>query len=218
MRLGLFGGTFNPIHYGHLRVAEEVRQRLELERVVFVPAGTPPLKSKGLASTEQRYEMTAMAVASNRFFDVSDIECRRPRKSYYVDTAEELNTLYPDSELFHLFGIDTFLDMPGWREPERLVSLIDSVVISRPGSNFRDLAASPYLDSDVDALGRMDEGVLDRCTVGLKGGRTAILLSTLHIDISATAIRELVMRRESVKYLLPEKVESFIMTHGLYVG
>jgi nicotinate-nucleotide adenylyltransferase len=218
MRLGVFGGTFNPIHYGHLRAAEEIRQKLDLDRILFVPAGTPPLKSSELASSEHRYAMAELAVASNEYFELSDMECRRPGTAYSIETATELKSLHPEDDVFFIVGVDAFLDMHLWFEPERLTGLIDFIIMSRPGYRFTDLGTAPFLVVESQRLRELDEGRLDIFKAALDSGKIAVLISVTPLEISATDIRELVMKRSSIKYLLPEKVESFIMSNGLYSG
>ena len=218
MRFGVFGGAFNPIHYGHLRAAEDVREHLGLERVIFIPTGTPPLKSEELAPAQDRYAMTELAVSTNTRFDISDIECRWPEMSYSVDTAARLREMHPGDDLFFVTGIDAFMDLPRWREPERLVGLVDFAVISRPGHAFGELESSPFLEADGNMLEDMDRGSLRMYSAGLKGKWTAVLLSVTPLHVSATAIRALIGQKRSIKYLLPESVESFIMSNGLYVG
>jgi nicotinate-nucleotide adenylyltransferase len=214
MRIGVLGGTFNPIHYGHLRAAEEVRERLSLDRVLFIPAGVPPLKSADLAEAGLRYSMTELAVSTNGFFEVSDIECASPGASYSVNTVSRLRETYRGSELYFILGVDAFMDIPNWREPERLTGLTDFVVVNRPPYAFTELVTSPYVE--LEALGEPGEAGLQR--VPLKGGRTALLADITPLDISATGIRALLRQGRSIKYLLPENVESFIILHGLYAG
>lgn len=218
MRLGFFGGTFNPIHFGHLRAAEEAGERVGLDKVVFIPAKSPPLKSEDVASAEHRLRMTSIAVATNLSFEVSDIECRRAEKSYTVETARELRSRYPDSELYFILGADAFMELPMWREPDELVRLIDFIVISRRKTRFAELAGSPYLEPDRDELSSLDRGEKEILEVKLKGGRRTVLLAAPFLDISSTEIRRNVRGGKSIKYLLPGRVESFIMTHRLYKG
>lgn len=216
MRFGVFGGTFNPIHFGHLRAAEEARQRVGLERVLFVPSANPPLKSEELADIEHRYRMTSMAVAENRFFGISDMECRRPERSYTLETARSLREEYAGADIFFILGVDAFMELPMWHEPEELIKLIDFIIIGRPAMRFSDLSDSPFVDVPPAELQRLDSGASETFETKLKGGRSAVLLGTPLLDISSTAIREHIREGRSIKYLLPEKVESFIMTHGLY--
>lgn len=217
MRIGVFGGTFNPIHYGHLRAAEEARELLSLDKVLFIPSGTPPLKTVGLAGAAHRYEMTRRAAKHNRFFEVLDIESRNEGKSYTVDTLGKLLKTYKGADLWFMLGVDAFLDMPNWRDPERLVSLVNFAVFSRPGTSFADLSASPHISSgdySSKALDQPGEGLL---TVRLKSGRDLVLLKITPIGISSTDIRKRIKKRQSIKYLLPEEIESYIISNKLYL-
>jgi len=216
MKLGIFGGTFNPIHYGHLRAAEEVRAKLGLDRIVFVPSGNPPLKGKELADARHRYKMVRLATFRNRSFTISDIEYKKKAKSYSVNTLKELHRLYPKTKFYFILGIDAFIDMPKWWQPERLIGLTDFVVISRPPFKFADLSVSPYLKADKAVLNKLDSGKLESCKTKLKNRREVIILRLTPIDISATMIRKLIRQGKSVKYLLPEEVESYILSNKLY--
>ena len=216
MRIGVLGGTFNPVHNGHLRAAEEVREKLALDRILFVPAGNPPLKSSGIAGAEQRYRMAEIAVASNRDFEISPIEAFKPERSYTVDTLDELRTQYTEDEIFFIAGVDAFMDLPAWKDSRRLVGSTDFIVMGRPNYGFSALAGSPYLEVDAKTLSRLDSGEIDLFEARLSGGRRAYLTAITSLAISASDIRRLVGLGRSVKYLLPEEVESFIMTDGLY--
>ena len=158
MKIGIFGGTFNPIHYGHLRSAEEIRLIFGLDRIFFIPSGNPPLKRKDLADADHRYNMVRMAVRDNPYFEVLDIESIRPGKSYTVNTLEQLLKNYADADFYFILGIDAFLDIPNWREPEKILSLANFIVISRPGKSFVDLFHSPYLGMKKTSLASLDRG------------------------------------------------------------
>jgi len=216
MKIGIMGGTFNPIHFGHLRAAEEVREILGLDKVLFVPSGNPPLKTEGLAGSGDRYSMACMAVAGNPFFDVLDIECARAGKSYTVDTVKALKERYPDSRLNFILGIDAFLDLPNWYRPEELVSLVDFIILSRPGTSFADLETSPYLIADKKSLADLDEEKVLSCPLRLRSSGVAVLTRVTPMGISSTGIRRRVKQGLTVKYLLPEDVESFIISNRLY--
>jgi len=216
MSLGLLGGTFNPIHYGHLRAAEEVRLRLALGGIVFVPAGSPPLKEAELASAADRYEMVRLAIMGNPSFGISDVESSREGKSYTVDTIEALTGRHAGERLSFILGVDAFIDLPHWKDPERLVSMTDFVVISRPGFPFARLRGSSLVHLDKAVLNSMDRQEIDRHDAKLPGGRTVTLLAIDSLDISATKIRRLIRDGAGARYLLPENVESFIMSKGLY--
>ncbi len=215
-KIGVFGGTFNPIHYGHLRAAEEVREMLGFERVLFVPSGNPPLKTGHLADALKRYEMVRLATAGNRSFDVLDIESVKPAKSYTVETLEVLVNRYSGSELYFMLGMDAFLDIPGWWMPEKLVSMVNFAVISRPGRKFEDLLSSPHLDVERGDLKVLDDSDGEFKIFRLKSLKEAALVKITPIDISSSDIRRRMQAGQSIKYLLPESVESFIISNKLY--
>lgn len=216
MKVGVFGGTFNPIHYGHLRAAEEVRERFDLAKIIFIPAKDPPLKIQELPAPEHRYKMTELALSDNSFFEISDIEYKRHGKSYSVQTVEELRNIYHGSTLYFILGIDAFLELPRWWNPERLISLIDFIIISRPFFKFVDLLSSSYIDADRGSLERLDRGELESYTAKLKSDRDMMALRVSLMDISATEIRRMVREGKSIRYLLPEAIESYIITNRLY--
>ena len=216
MRIGICGGTFNPIHYGHLRAAEEAREMLALDKILFIPSGNPPLKVRELADARHRYKMTRLAVIRNRLFDVLDIECIRKGKSYTVNTLETLLKLYSDSELYFILGIDAFLEMPNWWKPEKLISLVNFMVLSRPGSRFIDLLSSPYLNVKKEIMVRLDNGEIRSFTTGLQTRKEAVLLGVTPIGISSTDIRNRIKEGLSIKYMLPEEIESYIISNKLY--
>lgn len=216
MKVGIFGGTFNPIHYGHLRAAEEVREKLDLTKIIFIPSMNPPLKNQALLGPEHRYKMTELAIAENRFFEISDIEYKMPGKSYSVHTVEALKGIYRDATLYFILGIDAFIEIPKWWQPERLVSLVDFIIISRPFFKFGTLISSPFIHSNKDDLERLDKGELESCRLKLKSNREVIALRTSLLDISASEIRSRTREGKSIKYLLPETVESYIIANRLY--
>jgi len=132
VKLGIFGGTFNPIHLGHLRAAEEVREKLALDKVVFIPTGIPPHRPLSeIVQFPHRYEMVKRAISNNPYFEISDIEGKRKSKSYTVDTLKVLNK---GKELFFIIGLDAFINLNTWKTPERLFQLTHFVVIPRKNS------------------------------------------------------------------------------------
>lgn len=218
-RIGILGGTFNPIHYGHLRAAEEVRERVGLEKVLFIPSCNPPLKGLDLANPEDRFEMTRLAIENNPYFEISDMECKRKGKSYTVDTISELNRSMPEKDLFLILGIDSFLEIPKWYKPDELLGMTDFIVVSRPGFRFEELL--PVLemrkeDEGHSYLKELDAGTTDLKEVSLKTGRKVLLMNITSLDISATTIRRLIRIDKSIKYLLPESVEYYIISNKLY--
>ncbi len=216
MNVGIFGGTFNPVHFGHLRTAEEVREKLNLDQILFVPSGNPPLKIRDIIPAKYRYEMLSIALRGNPCFILSDIECRNRRKSYTVKTLEALCDLHPEVRFFLILGIDAFLDIPHWWRPEHLVSMIDFIVVSRPGFSFSMLRESPYLKAGVRLLREVDIARNTVNVIRLKSERYAVLLRQTPLGVSSTQIRRSIRQGKSIKYLLPPEVQSYIITHKLF--
>jgi len=216
MKIGIFGGTFNPIHFGHLRSAEEVRLIFGLDRIFFVPSGNPPLKRKDLTDAGDRYNMVSIAARDNPFFEVLDIESNRPGKSYTVNTLEQLIKDYADADFSFISGIDAFLDIPNWHEPRKILSLVNFIVISRPGKSFVDLFHSPYLGLKRTTLASLDRGEAAPVTDVLQSGKRVAFATVTPIGISSTDIRNHVKKGSSIKYLLPAEVESYIISNNLY--
>lgn len=217
MRIGLLGGTFNPIHYGHLYIAEAVQKKLGLDRILFIPSGKPPHKKQEIPPPEHRLEMTRLALLSHPNFDLSDIEVRRPGKSYSVETVAALKRLYPNDQLFFIIGTDAFLDLPSWREPERLLSLCDFVVVSRPGHPFSRLPdLSPLKNIDPAELQGLDlkkEGIV---RFPITSETFIYFISLPPSPISASEIRKKLAAGGEMKNLLPEPVASYIIRNKLY--
>ncbi len=207
----IFGGTFNPIHFGHLRAAEEVREALGLSKVIFIPSCVPPLKSGDLAEVHCRLDMVRLAIRDNPYFELSDMECRRGEKSYTVKTLEELKEQHPSIEPFFILGVDAFLDMPNWYQPERLIQLCDFIVVNRPPFSIEEILRSPFLKDEGMRLSRETQALLS-----LKSGRKVISINCTSLGISASDIRERLKKGMSIKYLLPESVESYIISNKLY--
>ncbi|MCG2721889.1 MAG: nicotinate-nucleotide adenylyltransferase [Thermodesulfovibrionales bacterium] len=216
MKIGIFGGTFNPVHYGHLRAAEEVRERLALDTVLIIPSRNPPLKTKDIAPAKHRYEMLKLALRGSKQLNLSDIEFGLKGKSYTVRTIETLQLQYRNAEFCFILGIDAFLDIPNWWHPERLTALTDFAIISRPGYLFEDLRESPYLRAGRGILKELDSGKTGHHRVELASKRDVLLLPIPPVGISSTEIRRLLWRGRSIKFLLPPEVESYIISNKLY--
>jgi nicotinate-nucleotide adenylyltransferase len=208
VKLGVLGGTFNPIHLAHLRLAEELRESLELERVLLIPAGEPALKHRGIAPAVHRIEMARRATASNPALEVDDLEVRRRGPSYTVDTLRELRARHPGSELWFLVGADTLPDLGSWREPAKLFELASFAVATRPGyaGGLRELLprslAAPFRDGP--------RGLVHA------SGNELRAVSFTPLEISASEIRRRAARGESIRYLVPDEVREYIAKHHLY--
>ncbi len=215
-KIGILGGTFNPIHYGHLAAAEEVWKRLKLDHVLFLPSFLPPHKQdEVIPSAGQRQEMAALAIAGNAHFSLSDLEVKRQGKSYSIDSVAELLRLYPATDFYFITGLDSFLDIQTWKEWERLLSLCGFVVLSRPGYAFSGLASINFMRTSSEKLHALDRGEIQQAV--LEVGGSAIYLEQIPLyDISSTDIRQRVRRGLTIKYLLPESVEAYIIKNNIY--
>lgn len=219
MRIGLFGGTFNPIHRCHLTIAGQVRDRFHLDRVAFIPTGDPPHKSsESLAPAGDRINMVRLAIAGIPSFVVSDVEVRRPAKSYSIDTVRTLRAESgPGTELFFIVGLDAFVDFPGWKEASDLLRLCHFVIVSRPGTAFTSLIGLPLIPAiPRAALEALDVEERDRLDAGIPGGTRLTLLRLPPCDASASDIRARFRKRLPSSNLLPASVESYIIRRGLY--
>ncbi len=198
MRLGILGGTFNPPHLGHLVCAQEAYLHLRLDRVMLIPARTPPHKPvEDEPGVEHRLELCRVAVQGDDRFTVSDAEVARSGPSYTVDTLEELTSNARDNELFLILGGDVAAGLPQWHEPEKVLSLSTLAIAERPGTS------RAAIDS---ALGQ------------LRGGDGAAFFPMPTIDVSSTAIRRRVWAGEPIKYIVPDPVAGYIREHRLYRG
>jgi nicotinate-nucleotide adenylyltransferase len=217
--LGLLGGSFNPIHNGHVAIAGLVRDKLRLDRVLFIPAGDPPHKRDGsLAPAKDRYEMVRLAIAGTPSFDLSDIEVRRTGKSYSIETIRALERQFgPSTELYFIIGLDAFLDFHNWKAPLELLQACRFVVVPRPGQSFQSLAKMPLLpELDSHALARLDTGELTRLDIPIPSCRDIICLPIPLCATSASDIRQRIRRRATLANMLPPPVESYILHHRLY--
>lgn len=196
-KLGIIGGTFDPIHVGHLKIAQEVYERMGLERVLFVPAYIAPHKvGQHFASAADRYEMTRLALEGQPAFDLTDMELRRSGVSYTIDTVKELISIHKGCELFFIIGEDTVTQLHTWRNIQELLRLVTFVAAGRPGY----------------------EGVLEtvKKNLGFDAVSRIVLLDTPEYDVSSTKIREYLQAGRSLTGLIPCKVERYIRRRGLY--
>jgi nicotinate-nucleotide adenylyltransferase len=211
-RLGILGGSFDPIHLGHLRSAEEVREALGLDRVYFVPANDPPHKpGRGLAEGSARLAMLQMAIAGNPAFCASSVELERGGTSYSIDTIQWFATTEPGALLFLIVGIDTFREIQTWKDVVRIFELANVAVTSRPPSG---------VESSIEHLpvAAREAFCYDPSTLSYRhrSGTRLSFLPITGIDVSATAIRERARRGQSIRYIVPVDVERYIQDQGLY--
>jgi nicotinate-nucleotide adenylyltransferase len=220
MRIGLFGGTFDPIHFGHLRAALEVQEGFGLTRVFLIPAAVPPHKARdGVAPAADRLHMIAAAVAGEPCLAASDVEIRRTGPSYTIDTVRHFfSAVAGAAEIFLIMGLDAFLEIDTWKSYRELLALVSVIVISRPEAD------GPRADHGGKALGdfiraRISTDVAaSGAPVGFRGPgvRGVRLFPVTALDISSSRIRELVAAGRSIRFLVPAAVCECIQTKGLY--
>ena len=210
--IGLFGGTFDPIHFGHLRLAEEMAEAVGLERVLFIPAGQPPHRGAPRTEAVHRLEMVRRAIAGNPRFAADAREVMSPRPSYTVDTLTALRAeLGKEQPLWLLLGADAFMELPTWHEWPQLFELANIAVAARPGSRaLRSNDLKDPLRSEV-----LKRQVASSAAAGPAG--SVQLRQMTPLDISATAIRDTLARHGSARYLLPDAVLDYIHEHQLYI-
>ncbi len=194
-RIGIYGGTFNPVHTAHLITAEDVREQMHLDKVLFIPSADPPhKKSGGLVEASKRFEMVKLAIEGNDNFEISDIELKSKRstKSYTVDTLIALREIYINEQvkLYLIIGMDQLIELHTWKDPGKLFILSEVIVINRPG----------YVIQQVEN----------------EFASKAVFVPVKSIDISSTDIRQRIAEEKSIKYLVPNEVELFIKKNNLY--
>lgn len=205
--IALFGGSFDPVHIGHLRIAEDIREHFSLEKIVFVPAYLSPLKASHSASAEDRLQMLKMATADNPYFDISRLEIDKGEISYTVDTAHYYNKLLGYRPGF-IVGSDAFLSLPSWKSPHELLNNLNFIVTLRGEDSLRDI--QEFAKSFGKTVSTAKE--IDFRKAGI------YVYMCRKIDISSTEIRQKVKEGKSIKYLVPIKVEQYIHKKGLYRG
>ena len=198
-RIGIMGGTFDPIHYGHLAAAEAARVEFGLCKVIFMPAGNPPHKqSQKISDAEHRYRMTALATSSNSGFEVSRLEVDKAGITYTFDTMEELRSIYGEApEIYFITGADAVLELLTWYKIGELLTLCKFIAVTRPGFDIC------KLEQKIAEISSKYDGEI-------------ICLEVPLLEISSTDIRERIKNGKPVKYLLPEEVEAYIHKNGLY--
>lgn len=196
-RIGVLGGTFDPVHNGHLHIADTLRTALNFDRVLWVPAGRPPHKFDQIVSDDRdRLAMLDLALAGSATDEISTIDIDRSGPSYTADTLEILAEQFPSARLFFLMGEDSLRDLPTWRDPQRILSVAELAVAGRPG-----------VETDLECLEKQVPGVLKRVHV----------IPTEEIAISSSEIRHRVRENQSIRGLVPPSVETYIHERGLYM-
>jgi len=210
-KIGFFGGTFNPVHLGHLRGAEEIREAFRLDEIIFIPSAIPPHKAmEEIIDAKHRLEMVRLAIASNPSFSISDIELSRPGKSYSIDTLRHFREGCADA-LFFILGGDAFVEIETWKDFQNLFTLCHFIVMARPG--FPKTSVASQLPGSLTPAFQYD--LETKAWVHLSGYHL-YFKEISFLDISSTKVRELIERGESARYLIPPETEAYIHKHGLY--
>ena len=190
MKIALFGGCFNPIHYGHLILAETARGYFNLDRIIFIPAGNPPHKVFDLAKVKDRYQMVKLAIQNNKYFSLSAFELKNKDKSYTYKTISFYKQKYPKDELFFLLGSDTLLEIDTWKKGRKILEFCPFLVGVCPGFSTK----------------KIEKEILEKVNIFPFRG----------LDISGKELREHIREGKSIKYFVPEKVEKYIYQKQLY--
>ncbi len=186
MKIAIFGGSFNPIHNGHLLLAEYLRDEFSIDKVIFVPVGTPSHRANNLLKASVRYKMVEIAIKNNENFDISDIEIRSNQKSYTIDTLRALKKKYPNDEIYEIVGEDSADYIHKWKNYEELVKLAKILVFQRANYNYKSTHEN------------------------------IILANNPLIEISSSHIRDRIRKNKSIKYMIPESIETYIKQNNLY--
>lgn len=207
--IGILGGSFDPVHFGHLRLAMECIEAAGLEKVLFVPLNIPTHREPLIATAEQRKEMLSLAVKNNHQFEISDIELKRKEVSYTIDTLQVLREAYPNDSLCLIMGMDAFAHFDGWRQWQHIPELANMIITNRPDSShnvsnekLNDLLRSRFTDDNTE-LANTPAGKIRTIDIPM-------------LDISSTRIRQRIVQGKSIDYLLPDSVINYITIHKIY--
>ena len=220
-RIGLFGGTFNPIHLGHLRAALEVKENFNLDQIFLIPAAIPPHKIPGeVADAQDRLEMINLAVSAGGDLTVSDVELKRSGTSYTIDTVNHFKQTLPEkTRIYLIMGLDAFLEIDTWKSYRKLLAQIPLIVINRPNAGDR-MSGVPWkvMDDYISTKLSADYSYSASRSAYLASGQQPIyVFEVTALDISSTRIRLAISKDQSINYLVPPKVAEYIRTKGIYL-
>ncbi len=211
MNIGVYGGTFNPIHFGHLRTAEEIWHQFKLRQVIFVPSSNPPHKDEQVIDPLHRLKMVTLAITGNDHFTCSDLELVRPGKSYTIETLKELKMQNPEANFYFIIGVDAFLEIDTWYHWQELFRETNFIVTTRPGS--KKVAPSKMIPepvADQFKWRRKEREFIHN------SGQRVIFVPVTEINLSASMIRGMVWEGKSIRYLTPRRVREYIIENALY--
>jgi len=216
-RVGLFGGSFNPVHIGHLRAAEEIKERLLLDKVVFIPASVHPFKKKGdFPNKKKRCQMLRLATRSNPDFEVSEIELQREGVSYTIDTLKHFANSDPSAQFYFIVGNENLAQIEKWNQYQDLFFYSNFAVIERPGTDT--VKKHQLLPSGLKQVFTLKRAAKDTTVYEHNSLKELVFLKTSGINISSSEIRKLIMEKRSARYFVPDNVSSYILKNNLYIG
>jgi len=212
VNIGLYGGTFNPIHFGHLRAAEEIWHKFRLGKIIFIPSAQPPHKTaEDIIDPLHRIKMITLAITGNDHFTVDDIEVNRPGKSYTIDTIRELKKRNPEKNFHFILGLDAFLEINTWHHWKELFAETDFVVTSRP--NVGKIPKGKIIPREIRKQFKYHP---EQNLYTHKSGCKVFFTEVTNLDISASAIRKMVREGQSIRYLMPRRAIEYIIENKLY--
>lgn len=216
-KVGLFGGSFNPVHTGHLRAAEEIREMLLLDKVIFIPTYVHPLKqSKDIPDAKKRYQMLKLAIRDNPLFEASDVELKREGPSYTIDTLKYYSNKYKKTQFYFIFGTENLTKIDKWYQYQDLFKYSNFVVIKRPGVKYT--SGKSIIPSKLRHKFRNIVSDNSITVYEHKSSKKLIFVNIRGIRISSTMVRKLIKEKRSVRYFIPDNLNSYILKNKLYVG
>lgn len=212
MKIGILGGTFDPIHLGHLRAAEEIGEKMRLDKVYLIPSALPPHKSgKPVTSFYHRLAIARLAIGNSSILEVLDLEGKRDGLSYSIETLKELHSMFrPGDDFFFILGMDAFLEITTWKEYQNLFNYAHFVIIRRPGFQTEKIGVL------LSGLGTKVEQTDLADVFLMPSGKRLMIKETTLMDISSTGIRKMLSQGKSIRFLVPEPVRDYILKKGLY--
>ena len=216
-KIGLFGGSFNPVHLGHLRAAEEIKELLSLDRVIFIPTAVHPLKqNRSVPDGKKRFHMLKLATRDNPDFEVSEVELKRKGPSYTVDTLKYYSNRYKNKQYYFIIGSENLASIDRWKQYEDLFSYSNFAVIKRPGVKFNKGKSS--LPPKLRRMFKLIKSGSDYTEYEHKSSKKLIFLNIRGIRISSTRVRKLIKEKKSVRYYIPNSLNTYILKNNLYIG
>ena len=217
IRIGLFGGSFNPVHIGHLRAAEEIKELLMLDKVIFIPTAVHPLKrSKNIPEGRKRFQMLKLATRDNPDFEVSDLELKRKGPSYTIDTLKYFSKKYKRREFYFILGSENLYGIDKWKDYSELFEYSNFAIMKRPG--VRSIKGKSAIPSKLRKMFVFKQPKNDIAYFQHKSSKKLIFLNIRGIRISSTKVRKLIRDKKSVRYFIPNRLYTYIMKNNLYTG